>query len=80
MPLQADKVEAMQEAEECRGQVASLQADMQGLRVQLTHAAARPTLTLDPPVLHTQSTYAQLLCHPLQSVLGKQAAGPSCRW
>ena len=70
MVLQADKVEAMQEAEECRGQMASLQADMHSLRVQLAHATARPTSSLSPPEPHTH-TQTQLLCHPLQSVLGR---------
>ena len=67
--MQADKEQAVQQAEESRSQMAALQADMHGLRLQLAHATARPTPA--PPLLHTHSSHAQLLCHPLQSVLGK---------
>lgn len=67
--LQADKEEAVQQAEESRSQVAAMQADMHSLRLQLAHATARPIPAL--PLRHTHSSHAQLLCHPLQSVLGK---------
>ena len=57
--LQADKVEAMQEAEECRGPVASLQADMHGLKVQLAHAAA-PALPTPPSPKPQPHLYCKL--------------------
>ncbi len=65
---QAEKVEAQQQAEECRAQVAGIQAEMHSLRIQLGHAATRPAPTPAPlQPLHNPGVAA---CHPLQSVLG----------
>lgn len=67
--MQAEKLEAQQQAEECKAQMASIQADMHSLRIQLEHAAARPAPGLPP--LQPSASPGLAAFHPLQSVLGE---------
>ena len=69
--MQAEKLEAQQQSEECKAQMVSIQADMHSLRIQLEHAAARPAP--GPPPLQPSVSPGLAPCHPLQSVLGKQS-------
>ena len=69
--LQAEKMEAQQQAEDCRAQMVVMQADMHTLRFQLAQAAARPSPPPPQPLTQPQGSPTHLLCHPLQSVLGK---------
>ena len=69
--LQAEKVEAQQQAEDCRAQMVMMQADMHTLRLQLAQAAARPSLPPAQPLPQPHFSPSKLLCHPLQSVLGR---------
>ena len=66
---QAEKLEAQQQAEECRAQVTGIQAEMHCMRIQLGHTATRAAPSLAPlQPLHNPGVAA---CHPLQSVLGE---------
>ena len=66
--MQAEKLEAQQQSEDCKAQMASIQADMHSLRIQLEHAAARPAP--GPPPLQPNISPGVAAFHPLQSVLG----------
>jgi len=65
---QTEKLEAQQQTEECRAQVAGIQAEMHSLRIQLGHAATRPAPS--PAPLQPMHNPGVAACHPLQSVLG----------
>ena len=72
---QAEKLEAQQQAEECRAQVAGIQAEMHSLNIQLGHTATRaaPSLAALQPLTgcHPSHNPGVAACHPLQSVLGE---------